>query len=75
MVTDRKPAQLGRNVDKAEDWIPEELVACDFLVLRSLQTASRDNPASCSVTTGVKRSVREAHYSLPFCSDVKKEWP
>jgi hypothetical protein len=27
MVTNRKPAQLGRYVDKTEDWILEELVA------------------------------------------------
>jgi hypothetical protein len=27
MMTKRKPAQLGRYVDKAEDWIIEELVA------------------------------------------------
>jgi hypothetical protein len=75
MVTNRKPAQLGRYVDKDEDWILEELVAWNFLVLRSLQTASRDNSASCSVTTGVKRSVREAHHSLPSGPGVKKEWP
>ena len=73
MVTNQKPAQLGRYVDKAEDWILEELVARNFLVLRSLQTASRDNPASCSVTTGVKRSVREAHHSLPPSLEVEKE--
>jgi hypothetical protein len=27
MLTNRKPAQLGRYVDKAEDWILEELMA------------------------------------------------
>jgi len=74
-VTNRTPAQLGRYVDKAVDWILQELVACNFLVLRSLQTASRDNPAFCSVTIGVKLSLREAHHSLPFSSEVKKEWP
>ena len=74
-MTNRKPVQLGRYFDKVEDWILQKLVACNFLVLRSLQTASRDNPAFCSVTTGVKRSVREAHHSLPFSSEVKKEWP
>jgi len=73
MVTNRRPAQLGRHVDKAEDWILEELVSRNFLLLRSLQTASRDNPVSCSVTTGVKRSVREAHHSLPSRPEVKNE--
>ena len=80
MGTNRKPAQLGRYVDKAKDWYLRKWWHQIFLFCEAfrppLETIQRPVP----VTTGdyfprVKGFVRENDHSVPSSDEVKKEWP
>jgi hypothetical protein len=78
MVTKRKPAQLGRYVDKLRtgyigNWWHEIFLFCEA----SRPPLETIQPTVQLTTEGyftrVKRSVREAHHSLPSSPGVKKE--